>query len=70
MISTKLISKIPKGTKIPVSTRPKRTKDMDLADKFKIVSAQRNHTGMMDIISYIGAVSGIDDPIYASTDHG
>lgn len=70
IISTKLISKIPKGTQIPVSTRPKHAKDTDSADKSQIVSAQRNHVGMMDIISHIGSVSGIDDAVYASTDTG
>ena len=70
VISTKLISKIPKGSEIPVPTRPKRSKSSDSVTKTGIVSAKRNHVGMMDIIDHIGMVSGIDDAIYASTDIG
>jgi len=70
VISTKLVSKIPKGTEIPVPTRPKCKKKEDSPDNPQIVSAHRDHVGMMDIIGHIGAVSGIDDAIYASTDVG
>ena len=70
VLSTKLISKIPKGSEIEVPTRPKRTKKDDSVKKTEIVSATRKHIGMMDIISYIGTVSGIDDAIYAATDLG
>ena len=61
VLSTKLISKIPKGSEIPVPTRPKRTKSSNSDKKTEIVSAKRNHVGMMDIIDHIGTVSGIDD---------
>ena len=63
MLSTKLISKIPKGSEIPVPTRPKRRKTNDSVEKSEIVSAKRIHVGMMDIIDHIGTVSSIDDAI-------
>lgn len=70
VLSTKLISKIPKGSEIPVPTRPKKTKCSDSEPKTGIMSAKRTHVGMMDIINHIGSVSGIDDAIYAATDTG
>ncbi len=70
VLSTKLISKIPKGETIPVATRPKRGKNKESAAKSGIVSAKRMHAGMMDIIDHIGSVSGIDDAVYASADIG
>ena len=70
VLSSKLISKIPKGSEIPVPTRPKRNKNTESVRKKEIVSAKRTHVGMMDIINYIGSVSGIDNAIYAATDKG
>ena len=70
VLSTKLISKIPKGETIPVPTRPKRGKNSESSAETEIVSARRMHAGMMDIIDHIGSVSGIDDAVYASTDSG
>ena len=70
VLSTKLISKIPKGETIPVATRPKCSKNSKSTEKTEIVSARRNHVGMMDIIDHIGSVSGIDDAVYASADTG
>ena len=70
ILSTKLISKIPKGETIPVATRPKRSKNDKSNAKNEIVSAKRKHVGMMDIIDHIGSVSGIDDAVYASMDIG
>lgn len=70
VLSTKLIAKIPKGSEIPVPTRPKRDKNSDPDVKPEIVSAKRTHIGMMEIIDHIGSVSGIDDAIYSSTDAG
>lgn len=70
VLSTKLIAKIPKGETIPVATRPKRNKNSKSDAKNEIVTAKRKHIGMMDIIDYIGSVSGIDDAVYASTDIG
>jgi hypothetical protein len=70
ILSTKLIAKIPKGSETPMPTRPKRTLKGNQEEKTRIVSAKRMHVGMMDIISHIGSVSGIDDAIYSSTDKG
>ena len=70
VLSTKLISKIPKGSQIEVPTRPKRGKNSDSGEKAEIVSAQRMHIGMMDILDHIGKSSGIDDAIYGATDRG
>ena len=58
-------------------TRPKRTaKGTDRANQEtpeqnkseSIIKASRKHTGMMDIIEYIGKVSGIDEDLLAATD--
>ena len=68
VLSTKLIAKIPKGSEIPVPTRPKRGKNSIPDTKTQIVTAKRNHIGMMDIIEHIGSTSGIDNAIYSSTD--
>lgn len=70
VLSTKLISKIPKGENTPVLTRPKRGKNDGLAGNAGNISAKRTHVGMMDIIGHIGSVSGIDDAVYASADIG
>ena len=70
VLSTKLISKIPKGETIPVPTRPKRDKNREAPAETEIVSARRMHAGMMDIIDHIGSASGIDDAVYASADIG
>ena len=70
ILSAKLLSKIPKGSEIPVPTRAKRKKsDANEADS-KIVTAERTRIGMMDIIEHVGQVSGIDDAVYGSTDYG
>ena len=73
VLGTRLVSKIPKGTEVPVSTRPKRPH----FDKVEIsnaphrqISATRRHIGMMDILEHIGTISGIDDGVYAGTDIG
>lgn len=68
VLSTKLTAKIPKGSEIPVPTRPKRSKKADPYTKTENVTAKRTHVGMMDIIDHIGAASGIDNAIYSSTD--
>ena len=70
VLSSKLISKIPKGEKTPVPTRPKSSKSDKDSNNTEIISAKRNHIGMMDIIDHIGKVSGIDDAVYASADTG
>lgn len=68
VLSTKLTAKIPKGSEIPVPTRPKRGKNSILDTKAEIVTAKRDHVGMMEIIDHIGSTSGIDRAVYASTD--
>ena len=70
ILSSKLISKIPKGSEIPVPTRPKRPKGDKKEEKSKNIKAKRHHTGMMDIVDYVGKISGIDDAIYSATDIG
>ena len=70
ILSTKLISKIPKGEKEPVPTRPKKSKKIVSDQNSEIDSATRKHVCMMDIIDHIGKVSGIDDAVYASTNLG
>jgi len=81
VLSTKLIAKIPKGTEIPVPTRPKRS---NLKKNKKIIAesngnsetdsdsivASRMRVGMMNIIDHIGKSSGIDNAIYSNTDIG
>ena len=70
VISSKLVSKIPKGEKDPVPTRPKATKGHKSKAKSGKLSASRVRVGMMDIVDHIGSVSGIDAAVYASTDLG
>ena len=69
VLSSKIISKIPKGTDKMVPTRPKRTKDEIEMDN-RIIVASRKRVGMMDIIDHIGKVSGIDEGVYRGTDLG
>lgn len=73
VLSTKLLSKIPKGSDMPVPTRPKRKDGSKTSNQAAVSSglcASRMKTGMMDIIDHVGRVSGIDDAIYGSTDTG
>lgn len=70
VLSSKLISKIPKGSETPVPTRPKRSKSDEKSCNSENVTALREHFGMMNIIDHIGKSSGIDDAIYSSTDIG
>ncbi len=70
VISSKLVSKIPKGEKDPVPTRPKAAKGHKSEAKSGKLSASRIRVGMMDIVDHIGTVSGIDAAVYASTDLG
>ena len=70
ILKSHLLSKIPKDTQTPVSTRPKQVKRADSEEKKENIAADRVHVGMMDIIAHIGAESGIDDALYQSTDIG
>ena len=70
VLSTKLLSKIPKGSETPIPTRPKKP---DFAKETKVLgeaAASRDHVGMMEIVDHIGSASGIDDGIYSNTDIG
>ena len=70
ILSSKLVSKIPKGEENPVPTRPKAAKGHKSKAKSGKLSASRIRIGMMDIVDHIGSVSGIDAAVYASTDLG
>ncbi len=70
VLSSKLISKIPKGEKKPVPTRPKAAKGHKSEAKSGKLSASRVHVSMMDIVDHIGTLSGIDAAVYALTDLG
>ena len=61
VLSSKLLSKIPKGSNSPVPTRPKKPdfgKGQEVSGE---ITASRNHIGMMEIIDHIGSASGIDE---------
>lgn len=64
-VSQKLKGKIKPGTQKIVPTRPKKRKD-----EGGIVDATRNHTGLTDILEWVGRASGIDDDIHASFSNG
>ena len=64
VLSAKLLSKIPKGSKIPVPTRPKRSYFDKKTESPEKITASREHVGMMELIDHIGTASGIDDGIY------
>jgi transposase len=70
VLSSKLLSKIPKGSEIPVPTRPKKPDFCKESNFSGEITASRDHIGMMEIIDHIGSASGIDDGIYCNTDIG
>ena len=70
VISTKLLSKIPKGSKTPIPTRPKKPPINKKFESFRNISASREHIGMMEIIDHVGVASGIDEGLYSNTDIG
>ncbi len=73
VLSTKLISKIPKNGESAIPTRAKgskKSKSTELMDNSSKLVATRNHIGMMAIIDHIGKVSGIDNALYDNTDIG
>jgi transposase len=77
VLSTRLVSKIPKGSETPVPTRPKKPNSAKSGDcprenvpSRSGICADRMRVGMMDIIDHIGASSGIDGALYANTDTG
>ena len=70
VLSTKLLSKIPKGSEKPVPTRPKKTNIGNKSENPGKITASRDHIGMMEIIGHVGSESGIDGGIYDNTDTG
>ena len=73
VLSSRIVSKIPKGQDDPVPTRPKRKNGEKVSiseDVSPVKSASRIKTGMMNIVDHIGTVSGIDEAIYGNTDLG
>ncbi len=73
VLSSRIISKIPKGQDVPVPTRPKRKSGEKVSISkaaAPVKNAARVKTGMMNIVDHIGSASGIDAAIYASTDLG
>lgn len=70
VLSTKLLSKIPKGSETSVPTRPKKSPFDKESKSSRIMTASRKHIGMMEIIDHIGSTSRIDDGIYSNTDIG
>jgi transposase len=70
ILSTKLLSKIPKGTEFPVPTRPKLSCCSKEPESPGKITASREHIGMTELIAHIGTASGIDDGIYSNTDLG
>ena len=72
VLSTKLLSKIPKGTEIPVPTRPKNAKagtnaelaptnDISNGQNSDRLTASRMRVGMMNIIDHIKSGLGKDN---------
>jgi len=64
-VSQKLKGKIKSGTQEIVPTRPKKTKG-----EGGVVDATRHHTGLTDILEWVGKASGIDDDVCASFSEG
>jgi hypothetical protein len=69
-LSAKLLSKIPKGSKIPARTRSKKPHLDKEAKLTKEITASRDHVGMMELIDHLGSASGIDDGLYSNADLG
>ena len=60
-VSQKLKGKIKAGTSKIVPTRPKKRKG-----EGRVTSATRQHTGLTDILEWVGRASGIDNDVRAS----
>ena len=65
-VSQKLKGKIKAGTEGIVPTRPKKRK----GERDIVVGATRLHTGLTDILEWVGTVSGIDEDLRASFSEG
>jgi len=64
-VSQKLKGKIKPGTRELVPTRPKKRKG-----ERSRVDAVRKHTGLTDILDWVGKASGIDDDVLSSFSEG
>ena len=64
-VSQKLKGKIKAGTQEIVPTRPKKSKGEE-----GVADATRRHTGLTDILEWVGKASGIDDDVRASFSEG
>jgi transposase len=64
-VSQKLKGKIKAGTQQIVPTRPKKLKG-----EGKVVNATRQHTGLTDILDWVGRTSGIDNDVRTSFSEG
>jgi hypothetical protein len=64
-VSQKLKGKIKSGTKEVIPTRPKKVKDDG-----SLRSAERQHTGLTDILEWVGKASDIDDDVRLSFSEG
>ncbi|MBF5060160.1 transposase [Candidatus Neptunochlamydia vexilliferae] len=64
-VSQKLKGKIKLGTQEMIPTRPKKRKSGKT-----FLGAARQHTGLTDILEWVGKVSGIDDDVHNSFNEG
>lgn len=65
-LSQKLKGKIKSGTQEMAPTRPKKLK----GEKREVIGAQRMHTGLTDILEWVGNTSGIDADVRSSFSDG
>lgn len=64
-VSQKLKGKIKAGTEVMIPTRPKKRNG-----EKHIVGAARQHTGLTDILEWVGRASGIDHDVRSSFNEG
>ena len=64
-VSQKLKGKIKSGTQEIILTRPKKSKR-----EGGVVGALRRHSGLTDILEWVGKASGIDDDVHSSFSEG
>ena len=64
-VSQKLKGKIKSGTREMIPTRPKKRKG-----EGSVAGAERRHTGLTDILAWVGKASGIDEDVRSSFSDG
>ncbi len=64
-VSQKLKGKIKSGTQEVITTRPKKRKGEGV-----VACAMRKHSGLTDILEWVGTASGIDDDVRSSFSEG